>query len=262
MARPGTPVTPLATRDRMTRILIVGATSLIAGQCARIWAERGADFVLRGRNPERLAAVASDLIARGAASAMCQPFDAGSFATHPDIIAAALSAGHTPDLALIAHGELPDEAACDEDPASAVRQLTTNATSTIALVSALASRMKSKGAGTIAVISSVAGDRGRATNAHYGAAKAAVSTFCDGLRARLHGTGVHVITIKPGMVATPMTAGLNLPEILLATPERVARDICRGIDRRRAVIYTPWFWRWIMLVIRLIPEPLFVRLRL
>jgi short-subunit dehydrogenase len=246
----------------MTRILIVGATSLIAGHCARIWAARGADFVLMGRNPERLSAVASDLIARGAASATCQAFDAVNLTAHPGMIAAALSEDHTPDLALIAHGELPDEAVCDEDPAKVVQQFTTNATSTIALVSALASRMKSKGAGTIAVISSVAGDRGRATNAHYGAAKAAVSTFCDGLRARLHGTGVHVITIKPGMVATPMTAGLNLPEILLAKPERVARDICRAIERRRAVIYTPWFWRWIMLVIRLIPERIFVRLRL
>lgn len=246
----------------MSRILIIGATSLIASHCARIWAGRGADLVLLGRKAARLHDVAADLTARGATSVTCHIFEASDLASHANLLDQVFAGGKAPDITLIAYGELPDELACDDNPATAERQFTTNATSTIALVSALAARLKPVGQGTIAVMSSVAGDRGRASNAHYGAAKAAVSTFCDGLRARLHGTGIHILTIKPGMVATPMTAGLSLPGLLVSPPDRIARDICRAIARRKAIIYTPWWWSWIMRVIRMIPEPLFVRLKL
>lgn len=246
----------------MKRILIIGATSLIASQCARIWARQHADLVLVARNAGRLQSVADDLLARGARSATCFTFEAADLPSHNGLMQSLFAGGKLPDITLIAHGELPDEAACDADPARAAQQFTVNATSTIALVSAIASRLKQQGKGTIAVVSSVAGDRGRASNAHYGAAKAAVTVFCDGLRARLRHTGVHIVTVKPGMVATPMTAGLSLPAWLVADPAHVARDICHAIDRRRAVVYTPWWWRWIMGVIRLVPEPLFARLKL
>lgn len=246
----------------MKRILIIGATSLIASHCARIWAREGAEFVLVARNAARLHTVAVDLAARGAAGTTCHSFEAADLAAHDDLMARLFDGAAVPDITLVAHGELPDEAACDADPARATRQFTINATSTIALVSAIAGRLQQQGKGTIAVISSVAGDRGRASNAHYGAAKAAVTIFCDGLRARLRHTGVRIVTVKPGMVATPMTSGLSLPTVLVADPARVARDICRAIDRRQAVVYTPWWWRWIMAVIRLVPEPLFVRLKL
>jgi len=246
----------------MKRILVIGATSLIASQCARIWASQHADLVLVARNAGRLQSVADDLLARGARSAACLTFEASDLPSHTELVQSLFAGGAPPDIILLAHGELPDEAACDADPAHAARQFTVNATSTIALVAAIASQLKQHGKGTIAVVSSVAGDRGRASNAHYGAAKAAVTVFCDGLRARLRHTGVHIMTVKPGMVATPMTAGLTMPGWLVADPARVARDICHAIDRRRAVIYTPWWWRWIMRVIRLVPEPLFVRLRL
>jgi short-subunit dehydrogenase len=246
----------------MKRILVIGATSLIASQCARIWASQQADLLLVARNAGRLRSVADDLLARGARSATCLTFEAADLSSHTGLMQSLFEGQEPPDITLVAHGELPDEAACDADPARAVRQLTVNATSTIALVSAIAGHLKLHGKGTIAVVSSVAGDRGRASNAHYGAAKAAVTVFCDGLRARLRHTGVHIMTVKPGMVATPMTAGLSLPAWLVADPTRVARDICHAIDRRRAVVYTPWWWRWVMGVIRLVPEPLFVRLRL
>jgi short-subunit dehydrogenase len=116
--------------------------------------------------------------------------------------------------------------------------------------------------GTLAVISSVAGDRGRASNYVYGSAKAAVSAFCEGLRMRLFHTGVHVLTIKPGPVATPMTAGMKMPAIIVATPEKVARDIVRAVRRKAATLYTPWFWRPIMFVIRALPAAVLRRLPL
>lgn len=246
----------------MTRILIIGATSTIASHCARLWAAREAEIVLAGRNMSKLEAVAADLAARGARRLTCHGLDVNDLAAQRLLMEAVFADGKTVDIALVAHGELPDEAACDADPGTASGHFTTNATSTIALVSTLAARLRAQGKGTIAVISSVAGDRGRASNAHYGAAKAAVSTFCDGLRARLSGSGIHVLTIKPGMVATPMTAHLDLPPLLVASPTRVARDICRAIDRKKATLYTPWWWGWIMFAIRLVPEPLFVRLKL
>jgi len=246
----------------MTRILIIGATSTIASHCARLWAGRGADLVLAARNTEKLAEVAADLSARGARSTTCHTLDVTDMIAQRHLLATVVADGAALDVVLVAHGTLPDESACDRDSTLAAAQFATNATSTIALVIDLATHLLRQGKGTIAVISSVAGDRGRASNAHYGAAKAAVSAFCDGLRARLKDTGVHVLTIKPGMVETAMTAHLDLPAALVATPQQVASDICRAIDRRQATLYTPWWWRWIMLVITLLPEPLFVRLKL
>jgi len=246
----------------MTRILIIGATSTIAAHCARLWAANQAEIILSGRNASKLEAVAADLTARGGQRPTCHGLDVTDVAAQRSLMEAVFADGKTVEIALVAHGILPDESACDADPGTASGHFTTNATSTIALVSALAARMRAQGKGTIAVISSVAGDRGRASNAHYGAAKAAVSIFCDGLRARLRGSGVHVLTIKPGMVATPMTARLDLPLLLVASPTRIARDICRAIDRKKATLYTPWWWGWIMFMLRLVPEPLFVRLKL
>jgi short-subunit dehydrogenase len=145
---------------------------------------------------------------------------------------------------------------------AAVREFNTNAVSIIALLTRFANIVEQQRRGTIAVISSVAGDRGRQSNYLYGSAKAALSTFCDGLRARLFKVGAHVVTIKPGFVATPMTAGLPLPGPLVATPEKVAGDIVRAIEKGKDVIYTPWFWWGIMLIIRSIPGRVFKRLSL
>ena len=136
-----------------------------------------------------------------------------------------------------------------------------NALSAMAVAEAAATCLAQQGHGTLAVISSVAGDRGRASNYVYGAAKGALTRYLQGLRNRLAAAGVHVLTIKPGFVDTPMTA--HLPKgALWATPERVADDIVRAIERRREVLYTPWFWRWVMAVLCAIPEGLFKRTRL
>jgi short-subunit dehydrogenase len=163
------------------------------------------------------------------------------------------------DIVLVASGTLPDQAVCQNDPAVAVREFHTNALSLIALLTPIANRLEAQRHGTLAVISSVAGDRGRPSNYLYGSAKAALQAFLEGLRARLFKVGVHVVDIKPGFVATPMTAGLPLPGPLVATPEKVAKDIVRGIERKKDVLYTPWFWWGIMLIIRNVPRFVFKR---
>ncbi|CAG9213144.1 oxidoreductase, short-chain dehydrogenase/reductase family [Paraburkholderia sabiae] len=243
----------------MKNILIVGATSAIAIACARQWAKEGARFFLVARNGERLEQVAGDLTARGAQIATCHELDINRLDLHSAMLERCTSELGPFDVVLVAPGTLPNQAACQSDPAIAVKEFTTNATSLIALLTPIANTLEAQKRGTLAVISSVAADRGRPSNYLYGSAKAALSAFCEGLNARLFKAGAHVLTIKPGFVATPMTAGLPLPGPLVATPEKVASDILRAIDKRKDVIYTPWFWSLIMLIIRSVPKPVFKR---
>lgn len=244
----------------MKNILIVGATSAIAIACAREWAKQGdARFFLVARNGERLKQVADDLTARGAKLAACHQLDIDSLERHSGMLERCASELGSLDIVLVAPGTLPDQAACQADPAVAVREFNTNAVSVIALLTPIANTLEAQKRGTLAVISSVAGDRGRPSNYLYGSAKAALSAFCEGLNARLFKSGVHVLTIKPGFVATPMTAGLPLPGPLVATPEQVASDIVRAVEKRKDVLYTRWFWAIIMLIIRSVPRFLFKR---
>lgn len=246
----------------MKRVLIIGATSAIATACARLWAEQGAEFFLVARNSEKLEQTAADLQARGAKAVTRYQMDATDLAAHPAMLDGCLNSLHQIDIALIAHGTLPDQKICERDVGVAMQELANNSTSVIALLTRLANQLETQRCGTLAIISSVAGDRGRPSNYVYGTAKAAVSTFCEGLRARLYKAGVNVITIKPGFVDTPMTQGLSLPAALLAKPEQVARLIYAGIERKAATLYAPSFWALIMLIIRSIPQPIFKRLNL
>jgi decaprenylphospho-beta-D-erythro-pentofuranosid-2-ulose 2-reductase len=243
-------------------ILIIGATSGIAEAVARRYAEQGARLFLVARNNNKLQAVSTDLAARGAKDVQIFVMDANDSDLIPQMVDAAWKAFGTIDAALVAHGTLPDQQRTETDIAYAIAEFRTNAESVIACLVGLAQRFEPQGKGVIAVIGSVAGDRGRASNYLYGAAKAAIDTYASGLRARLFKSGVHVLIIKPGFVATSMTANLNLPERLTATPESVARDIQRAIVKRRDVLYTPWFWNWIMLIIRWIPAVIFNRMKL
>ena len=179
---------------------------------------------------------------------------------HAEVIAAAFAAFGGFDAVLVAWGVLPDQAASERSAEIAVASFDTNARSVIALLTDLANRFESQGQGAIAVLSSPAGDRGRASNYVYGAAKAAVTVFASGLRNRLHAKGVRVLTIEPGFVDTPMTASFTKGP-LWARPERVAEDIVRALERGFGVVYTPWFWRWIMAIIRHVPERIFVRMK-
>ncbi|EEE06192.1 short chain dehydrogenase [Burkholderia multivorans CGD2M] len=243
----------------MNNILVVGATSAIAIACARKWAAQGANLFLVARNGDRLEQVAQDLIARGAKLAVCHQLDINRLEQHDNMLKQCIGALGSIDIALIAPGTLPDQRACEANAEVAVREFNTNAVSIIALLTPLASLLQSQKHGTLAIISSVAGDRGRPSNYLYGSAKAALTTFCEGLNARLFKSGVHVLTIKPGFVATPMTSGLPLPGPLVVTPEKVASDIVKAIERRSDVLYTPWFWTPIMLIIRTVPRFLFKR---
>ncbi|WP_191487445.1 SDR family oxidoreductase [Pseudomonas sp. FEN] len=242
----------------MKKILVMGATSTIALACAQLWALDGSEFFLVARNVQKLHQVADDLRVRGAGRVI----DAADIGAHAAMLGHCLEGlGHI-DIVLIAHGTLPDQQACEQDVALSLREFANNGTSVIALLTLLSNQLEAQRHGVLAVISSVAGERGRPSNYLYGAAKAAISTFCEGLRARLFNAGVYVTTIKPGFVDTPMTQGLKFPAMLVAEPDRVARRIVMGIERRAAVLYVPGFWALIMLAIRSIPQPLFKRLKL
>jgi decaprenylphospho-beta-D-erythro-pentofuranosid-2-ulose 2-reductase len=243
-------------------ILIIGATSGMAEALARRYASQGARFFLVARNESKLNQVASDLRARGAAQAEIFVMDANDLPTLPVMAEAAWGALGQVDLALVAHGSLPDQSKTQTDLHYAVQELRTNGESAIAVLTVLAQRFEAQRSGVLAVIGSVAGDRGRFSNHLYGAAKAAVDVFASGLRARLFHAGVHVLTIKPGFVATAMTAGLDLPQKLVATPEAVAELIERAVTRKKNVVYVPGFWRFIMLIIRHVPEFVFKRMKM
>jgi decaprenylphospho-beta-D-erythro-pentofuranosid-2-ulose 2-reductase len=245
----------------MKKILIVGATSAIAEATARRYAREGSAFFLVGRDGERLAALAADLEIAGAKAARFASLDVHDFERHRAVIDAAYAALGGLDLALIAHGTLGDQAACEKDFALTLRELNTNAISVISLLTELANRFDAQGSGTLAVISSVAGDRGRQSNYIYGTAKGALTIFLQGLRNRLATKGVQVLTIKPGFVDTPMTMAFK-KGALWAKPEQIAEGIFKAVAGGKDVVYLPFFWRWIMLVIRLIPEGIFKKLKL
>jgi decaprenylphospho-beta-D-erythro-pentofuranosid-2-ulose 2-reductase len=245
----------------MLRILIIGATSAIAEATARRYAKHGARFFLCARNAERLNALAADLAVRGASNVITEIMDANDFNQHEVVIDKAIAEIQGVDIALIAHGTLDNQQTCERDFAAAMTALNTNAISVISLLTHLANRFEAQKHGSIAVISSVAGDRGRKSNYVYGTAKSAVSTFMQGLRNRLHASGVHVLTVKPGFVDTPMTAGIR-KGLLWAQPESIATGIESAIARKCEIVYLPFWWRFIMAVVRLIPESVFKRLSL
>jgi short-subunit dehydrogenase len=243
------------------RVLIIGATSAIAAETARVFAAYGARLFLTGRHSGRLDAVAADLKVRGAAQVETALLEVTDISRHADVVEAAFAGLGGLDVVLIAHGTLPDQRRCEESVAETVAGLEVNFTATIALLTLLANRFEAARQGCIAVITSVAGDRGRQSNYVYGAAKGGVERFLEGLRNRLFRSGVAVITIKPGFVDTPMTAGVA-KNPLFASPRRVGRAIHRAIEARRSVVYIPWFWRPIMFLVTALPESIFQRLRL
>lgn len=243
----------------MKTILIFGATSAIAKAVAKLYAKEGNKLFLVGRNPEQTQSLASDLKVRGAKEVAYAVADLAKIEEHPTLIATIKQTCAQIDVALLAHGVLPNQNECNQNVEKTIDAMTVNFISPVSLLTLLANEMQ--GAGTIAVISSVAGDRGRQSNYVYGAAKGGLSIFLQGLRNRLHKKGVAVLTIKPGFVDTPMTASFK-KGALWAKPEQVAKGIVKAIEKRRDEVYLPSFWKWIMFVIRQIPESLFKRLSL
>lgn len=255
------PVTSAGT-FMIKKILIIGATSAIAEATARLWAKQGHALYLVGRNAERLQAMAADLKIRGASVTHWDVLDVNEFAAHETKLDAAASALQGLDVVLIAHGTLSNQMNCENDVAETLQEFNTNALSVISLLTILANRLQAQQHGCIAVISSVAGERGRQSNYVYGAAKGAVTVFLEGLRNRLYASSVQVLTIKPGFVDSPMTALVEKKGPLWAQPEVIAQGIVSAIAKRKNVVYLPWFWGVIMVVIRSIPEAMFKRLKL
>jgi decaprenylphospho-beta-D-erythro-pentofuranosid-2-ulose 2-reductase len=246
-------------------VIILGATSAVAQQYARLQAGRGARLALVGRNADRLAAIAADLAGRGAAEAVAIPLDLA--ATPPEGYETAWASlaqrlGGGVDVVLLAYGVLGDQKAAEADSAETIRLLTVNMVSACAWATAAAAHLERQGSGTLVAISSVAGDRGRGSNYIYGAAKGGLALFLEGLAHRLAATPIHVLTVKPGFIDTPMTDGMNKSGPLWATAQKVAIDIDRAIRKGRNILYTPWFWRPIMLVIRHLPRIIFNRMKI
>lgn len=246
----------------MKKVFIAGANSAIAEALAREFAEQGASLVIAGRSEEKLNILAADLQVRGATECRAVLFDALDLASHEALAAQIWDIYQGLDVAVIAHGTLSDQEACEQRFDTALGEYNVNFLSAVSLLTPLANAFEQQGSGSIAVISSVAGDRGRQSNYVYGSAKAGLSAYLQGLRNRLSKSNVQVLTVKPGFVDTPMTAHIQPKGALWAQPEAVAKIIYKSIGTNRNVIYTPAIWRLIMLVITSIPEFLFKRLSL
>ncbi len=246
----------------MRKIVIFGATSAIAQETAKRFAVDGDALFLVGRNSEHLENVAADLKVRGASQVYCHPTpDLTHHDFHGEIIKKAGESLGGIDTVLIAYGSLPDQKACEKDFLLAKKEIDTNFLSVVSLLTLLANHFEQQGHGCLAIISSVAGDRGRQSNYVYGSAKGALSLFLQGLRNRLSKSGITVTTLKPGFVDTPMTASLKKGALFVG-PDVVAGGIYKAILKKKDVVYLPWFWRWIMGVIKMIPESVFKKLSL
>ena len=243
----------------MKRVLIIGATSAIAEHCARIWASKGDAMHLVARNEQHVQTIASDLTVRGASEVTTYCLDLNNVDRHEELLSAATDALGSVDIVLIAHGTLSNQKSCELSAKETFAEIHTNALSTISLLTLIANRFEANKSGTICVISSVAGDRGRAGNYVYGSAKAMVTVFTSGLRQRLHKSNVSVVTIKPGFVDTPMTSEFK-KGFLWAKPSAVAVKVVKAIDKKNAEVYVPAFWWIIMKVITMLPSKIFNRM--
>lgn len=245
----------------MLKIMVVGATSAIAHETTRFFAADKAELFLVGRNADKLNTIKDDLMVRGAAKAECYVLDITNLAAHQAMIDAAIEALGGLDAVLIAHGTLTDQKTAQRSVEETLAELNVNFLSVVSILTPIANYFEQQRRGSITVISSVAGDRGRMSNYIYGTAKAGVSTFLQGLRARMQKSGVSVLTVKPGFVDTPMTADVK-KNPLFASPSKVGESIYEAMKAERDVLYTPWFWQYIMMIVRNVPEFIFKRTKL
>jgi short-subunit dehydrogenase len=243
------------------RIVIVGATSAMAEQCARIWVARApVELTLVGRDEKRTRQVSADLAVRSPESILHMRQVDFNQAAQISRLAEEVAARGAIDIVLIAHGSLPDQQQCQQDLALCQDTLEINGVSPALFAEAFAGAMEGAGKGTLAIIGSVAGDRGRKTNYVYGAAKGLVERYAQGLQHRLAETGVKVVLIKPGPTDTPMTTHLKQQGGKLASVEVVSQRIVKAIDQGIPVVYAPAKWALIMNIIRKLPNFIFNRL--
>lgn len=245
----------------MATAIVFGVTSRIAREVALRLAERGMTLVVTARELGETERIAADIRVRTGSPAVARSFDARATGGHQAFVAEIEREFGPIETAVLAFGDMGEQREAEHDPAMLVRVLETNFVGAAALCEALAEPMVGRGRGAIAVLGSVAGDRGRQSNYIYGSAKGGLAVYLQGLRNRLFSKGVHVVTVKLGFIDTRMTWGLKT-KIPVATPEAASVAIVAGIDRRTDTLYYPPFWRAVMGVIRAVPERAFKRLSL
>lgn len=242
-------------------VLILGATSAVARACAQLLARQGYAIILAGRDADELARLAADLRIREGGRVDWECFVAEEPEGHPAFFDRVLALTPRLEGVLLAFGAMGDHGRAVADFSEAKRIIGANFTGAVSLLTLCANHLLQRGDGFLIALTSVAGERGRQSNYLYGAAKGGLDIFLQGLRNRCFGGGVRVITVRPGFLDTAMTYGL--PGLfLVASPEAAARRIVGALHRPGDIVYVPWFWRWIMLAIRLLPEFFFKRLRL
>ncbi len=242
-------------------LLVLGANSLIAQAAASNFAEAGHEIIFAGRNKDELSKLANDFNIRYKVNCRAEFFDALDYQSHKKFLQDTLA--KTPELnyVLIAFGYLGTQEKTQSDFTEAHKTIDTNYTGAVSICELVAAEFESQKKGNIAIISSVAGDRGRQSNYMYGSAKAGLTAYSSGLRSRLNKSGVNVLTVKPGFVATPMTFGMPLPKLLVASPQKVGKDVYKAMIKNKSVIYTPFYWRFIMAIVKSIPEFIFKKLK-
>ena len=243
----------------MPTVLILGASSDMAVAIARKFAENKFDIQLAARRPGELAALQSDLQIRGNISCSLHGFDAENFNSHEEFYR---SLELKPDVVICVFGYMPENEIAIEDFNQSLKTINTNYTGAVSILNIIAHDFAARKQGVIAGISSVAGVRGRQSNYIYGSAKAGFTAYLSGLRNRMYREGVHVVSVLPGFVYTRMTENLQLPKLLTAEPENVADAVYNAVTKKKNIIYVKWFWRWIMLIIKLIPESMFKKKKL
>lgn len=243
----------------MPTLLILGAGSDMAVAIARKFASEKYDIQLAGRNPVALVPQQQDLQVRYNVNATTHLFDATDFGSHSGFYA---SLPAVPDMTICVFGYLGSQEKAQENWQEAATIINSNYTGAVSILNVVAESYAARKQGTIIGISSVAGERGRQSNYMYGSAKAGFTAYLSGLRNRLFRSDVHVMSVQPGFVNTRMTSHLPLPPLLTAQPETVATAIFKAVKRKKNVLYVKWHWRYIMLIIKLIPEGIFKKLSL
>lgn len=243
----------------MKNVLILGATSDMAQAIAKKYAAEGWSLTLAALEEDLLAPIASDLKVRSGTDVLTLKFNATDFSNHRKLYE---TLPVKPDAVVACFGYMSDQDTVRGDVEDIQRTIDINFTGMATVLSVIAEDFEKRGSGSIAAISSVAGDRGRQSNYVYGSAKAGLSAFLAGLRNRLAEKGVHVMTVKPGFARTKMTENLELPAVLTASPEQIADAVFQGLEKKKNVVYTLWMWQWIMLIIKHIPEFIFKKMKM
>ena len=243
----------------MSTVLILGATSDMAVAIARKMAEKGNNIQLAARNSNRLQALQSDISLRYDVNCTVEEFDATDFNSHQHFYQ---SLPIKPDITICVFGYMSDNIIAAKDWQETSKMINSNYTGAVSILNIIAEDYAARKSGTIVGISSVAGERGRQSNYIYGSAKAGFTAYLSGLRNRLYHENVHVITVLPGFVNTKMTAELKLPPLLTASPDQVADAVEKAIRKKQNIVYTKWFWKWIMKIIKNIPEGMFKKKKL